>query len=265
MSKIIIIVVFIFWAAFSVFYASSLLHKPNLNSNQQNTSNTNTTNTVSDLGSQLTAHRQSSDCWLAIQGKIYDVTSYISSHPGGANEIIKYCGQDATQAFSSKDKNIPQDHSSNAYNLLKNYYLGDLYVAAVNNNTINANNANTNTTNQPAATNQATTVSYPLTTALVAQHNQANDCWVTAGNNVYNVTSYIRSHPGGQANITRYCGADMAAAYTAQGHSANANQIFASYKIGTIGSTISTPITNTPPTNNTTNNPGPSDDDEEDD
>lgn len=106
-----------------------------------------------------------------------------------------------------------------------------------------------------------------LNAALVAQHNTSADCWVTANGNVYSVSSYLRAHPGGASAITPYCGADIAAAFAAQGHSSNAASIMASYKIGTLGSTVD---------NNTVtsvdNNPAPSgggesedDDDEEED
>lgn len=42
--------------------------------------------------SQLAAHNTSSDCWVAYQGKVYDVTGWIPKHPGGANAIARYCG-----------------------------------------------------------------------------------------------------------------------------------------------------------------------------
>lgn len=127
------------------------------------------------------------------------------------------------------------------------------------------NNSNGLGNNAPATSpaNNPAPVTYTLTTAIVAQHNTASDCWVTAGNNVYNVTSYIKAHPGGQSNITRYCGADIGAAYTAQGHSANAGNIFASYKIGTIGSAVSTDVVITPPAT-TNQNTGRGDDEEDD-
>lgn len=264
MNKIVIVAVFIFWTAISVFYANSLFNKQTPNLITQNINNNNSNNTLNALGQQLANHNQTNDCWLAINNKIYDVTAFISSHPGGANEIIKYCGQDATLAFSSKDKNIPQDHSNTAYAMLKDYYIGDFYATALNNNTSNTNSTNTSadTTKSPVTTKPAP-VNYTLSTTLVAQHNQASDCWVTAGNNVYNVTAYIRSHPGGQANITKYCGQDIAAAFAAQGHSANANNIFASYKIGTIGSNITQNATTPPAPINNPNNNG--DDEEEDD
>ena len=128
-----------------------------------------------------------------------------------------------------------------------------------------ANNFNQVATNQNNNSNSAT---YTLSTALVAQHNKASDCWATIGANVYNVSSYINSHPGGQTNITKYCGADMGAAFSAQGHSANASSILASFKIGVIGSAVSADTINNnmpAPVNNNQNSGGDDDEEEEDD
>lgn len=277
MNKIVIVAVFIFWSAVSFFYASSLVRGNTSGSNSQPAINTNTNSSASagTLAAQLPSHNNKNDCWLAIDGKVYDVTDYIYSHPGGANEIIKYCGQDATKGFTSKDKFIPQDHSQYAYALLNNYYIGDLNSSATSNGQnsgTSASNSNTNTNSNTSNavsqnTNSPSPVSYTLTTALVAQHNSASDCWVTANNNVYNVTSYIYSHPGGASAITPYCGSDIEAAFVAQGHSQNAVNIMASYKIGTIGgivdnSTVSAVNNNTPPVSN---NRGGDDNEWEDD
>jgi cytochrome b involved in lipid metabolism len=158
------------------------------------------------------------------------------------------------------DKANPRNHSQTAYALLASYYIGELngVSAAGSNNpssVISVDNTtsdvNTNTNNAVVNTPKVTNLT--LTGAIISQHNTAGDCWVTAGNNVYNVTSYIRSHPGGQSNITKYCGKDIAAAFAGQGHSANASNIFASYKIGTIGSSVPTEVVTTPPTNTNQN------------
>ncbi|MDO8593212.1 MAG: cytochrome b5-like heme/steroid binding domain-containing protein [bacterium] len=69
-------------------------------------------------------HSLAGDCWLIVSGKVYDVTSYLSAHPGGAGTIVPYCGQEATQAFRTKDVGRP--HSSYAESLLGDYYAGDL-------------------------------------------------------------------------------------------------------------------------------------------
>lgn len=261
MSKIVIIAVFIFWSAVSIFYANSLFRPDKATSNnlQNNQQLINTDNTqLSTLGVELASHNSQDNCWLAVNGKVYDVTKYIASHPGGAAEIIRYCGQDATQAFATMNKANSSGHSQTARDLLANYYIGELNSASAigSNNPSNTNStdntaSDTNTSNVVVNTPKPTSLT--LTSAMVSQHNTAGDCWVTAGANVYNVTSYIRSHPGGQSNITKYCGADIAVAFAGQGHSANASNIFANYKIGTIGSSVSTDVVTTPPTNTNQN------------
>ena len=52
-------------------------------------------------------HNSQTDCWAAIDGDVYDLTQWISRHPGGPDKIIGLCGTDATAAFAAqhgKDK-----------------------------------------------------------------------------------------------------------------------------------------------------------------
>lgn len=72
----------------------------------------------------ISAHNSEDDCWLLISSKVYDVTQFISQHPGGKERIIPNCGQDATQAF--KDQDGKAGHSATAQETLKQYYIGDL-------------------------------------------------------------------------------------------------------------------------------------------
>jgi len=102
-----------------------------------------------------------------------------------------------------------------------------------------------------------------LTLATVSQHNTAGDCWVTAGSNVYDVTNFIFQHPGGSNRIIPYCGSDVAAAFSAQGHSSNAQTILASMKIGAIGSSITAPSASPTPINTGGSRQGDDDDEEE--
>ncbi len=73
---------------------------------------------------ELALHNTASDCWLLIDGKIYDVTEYIPFHPGGQNDIINECGTDATVAFNTQGGE--GSHSQGAHNKLSEYLLGDL-------------------------------------------------------------------------------------------------------------------------------------------
>ncbi len=48
---------------------------------------------------QVRQHASSASCWTAIDGKVYDVTSWINRHPGGPERILSLCGTDGTAAF----------------------------------------------------------------------------------------------------------------------------------------------------------------------
>ncbi|KAL6237960.1 hypothetical protein BDW75DRAFT_237834 [Aspergillus navahoensis] len=50
--------------------------------------------------SDIQNHRSESDCWIAIHGKVYDVTKFLASHPGGKAIILQHAGTDATTAFA---------------------------------------------------------------------------------------------------------------------------------------------------------------------
>jgi len=41
-------------------------------------------------------------CWSAIDGNVYDLTAWISSHPGGASAITFLCGIDGSNAFKAQ-------------------------------------------------------------------------------------------------------------------------------------------------------------------
>lgn len=73
---------------------------------------------------EVAKHNLASDCWLIISGKVYNLTSYINSHPGGRGNIIQNCGKDGTFAFDTKYESEP--HSGYAASLLNNYLLGNL-------------------------------------------------------------------------------------------------------------------------------------------
>ncbi|KAI0429887.1 FMN-dependent dehydrogenase-domain-containing protein [Xylaria sp. FL1042] len=48
---------------------------------------------------EIATHRSTSSCWIVVDGKVYDVTSYLDEHPGGAAVLLKQGGTDATAEF----------------------------------------------------------------------------------------------------------------------------------------------------------------------
>lgn len=75
---------------------------------------------------ELRKHNTSKDCWLAVEGKVYDASQYIASqkHPGG-EMILQGCGKDATELFNNRP-NGSGSHSQRAKDLLQTFYIGEL-------------------------------------------------------------------------------------------------------------------------------------------
>ncbi|XP_049871976.1 cytochrome b5 reductase 4-like isoform X1 [Pectinophora gossypiella] len=48
---------------------------------------------------ELAAHNTQKDAWLAIRGRVYNITHYLPYHPGGPEELMRGAGMDATQLF----------------------------------------------------------------------------------------------------------------------------------------------------------------------
>ena len=85
--------------------------------------NTAAINNVSVTLTGVAKHNTAGDCWLIVNGKVYNVTNFIPMHNGGTETIVPYCGKDATMAFETK--NGFGSHSQRAQNVLNNYYVGN--------------------------------------------------------------------------------------------------------------------------------------------
>lgn len=51
---------------------------------------------------QVETHASGSSCWTVVNGNVYDVTAWISKHPGGRGAIMGMCGRDASAAFDGQ-------------------------------------------------------------------------------------------------------------------------------------------------------------------
>eukprot|EP01040_Poterioochromonas_malhamensis_P005912 gene5909-6355_t len=68
---------------------------------------------------EVAKHNRREDCWIIVDGKVYDVTGYVDDHPGG-DAILNNAGKDSTVGFKG-----PQ-HPPSVIDVLKLYYIGDL-------------------------------------------------------------------------------------------------------------------------------------------
>jgi cytochrome b involved in lipid metabolism len=66
-------------------------------------------------------NNSATSCWSVINGKVYDLTKWINSHPGGASAIKGLCGIDGTSSFTAQHRGQGSPASN-----LANYLLGPL-------------------------------------------------------------------------------------------------------------------------------------------
>ncbi|KAF8040399.1 hypothetical protein BT93_B2588 [Corymbia citriodora subsp. variegata] len=69
---------------------------------------------------EASQHSSREDCWIVIDGKVYDVSSYLDDHPGGDDVILETTGKDATDGFEDAG------HSEEVRELLQTFCIGEL-------------------------------------------------------------------------------------------------------------------------------------------
>lgn len=70
---------------------------------------------------QVEKHTTEDDCWLIYDDLVYDCTSFLQSHPGGASSILLAAGTDCTEEFDAI-------HSQKAKDMLADYLVGKLDI-----------------------------------------------------------------------------------------------------------------------------------------
>lgn len=92
---------------------------PENNQNKENMENTNQVNSAATYNlDEVAKHAVPADCWLASNGRVYDVTSFVAKHPGG-EAILQGCGKDMSEFFNTK-------HAKQSKEQLPAFYIGDL-------------------------------------------------------------------------------------------------------------------------------------------
>lgn len=61
---------------------------------------------------EVQKHCSRADAWTVINGVVYDVTNFISQHPGGSTAITKILGKDGSALFGTFDVNQAKQHKA---------------------------------------------------------------------------------------------------------------------------------------------------------
>lgn len=77
--------------------------------------------------SEISKHDMDNDLWFVYNRKVYDITSFVDEHPGGADTLMSVAGKDGTAEFDSVG------HSAEAIELLEKFYVGEVHPDDVGN------------------------------------------------------------------------------------------------------------------------------------
>ncbi|MDT8438419.1 MAG: cytochrome b5-like heme/steroid binding domain-containing protein [Wenzhouxiangellaceae bacterium] len=77
---------------------------------------------------EFTRHASPGDCWLAIEGRVFDVTEYVGRHPAPREVLTAWCGREASAAMRGEGDvgETQHEHSARAWRLLDRYHIGAL-------------------------------------------------------------------------------------------------------------------------------------------
>ena len=76
---------------------------------------------------EVRKHHTAQDCWMVIDGKVYDLTGVLSEHRPKCEEIdlTSYCGKDAAQVWHDKEKSS-KPHKKKSHLLMSKELLGTI-------------------------------------------------------------------------------------------------------------------------------------------
>lgn len=63
---------------------------------------------------ELARHASPEDCWIAVDGIVYDISDYIAEHPTPPGVVTRWCGKDATEPYSTKGYGAPHSPAADA-------------------------------------------------------------------------------------------------------------------------------------------------------
>lgn len=66
----------------------------------------------------------------------------------------------------------------------------------------------------------------------VKEHSNAKSCWIIIRDGVYDVTYFLKNHPGGPNILLEHAGTDVTTMFRWFAHSKNARAMMEKYKIG---------------------------------
>ncbi len=164
---------------------------------------------------ELSKHCQKTDCWIALQGHVIDLTSYLAQYTSDQEFFVQNAGRDATYPFSTLEK---EGKEALLQSLIDKFSVGTLDYDSP----------------KIAPKQETKSVQRMYTYSEIHKHNKGEDCWVIYKDMVFDVTKFLDEHPGGAATILEYGGADLTEPYIDHNHSHHATKLLMEYQVGVV-------------------------------
>ena len=217
---------------------------------------------------QVATHNTAGDCWSAVGGGVFNLTTWLPTHTSTTVTVATVCGVDSSAIFgvsAPTSARFDDDNDATDDNGTGNDDRSTVRQTRVKVAHVSAHHSNNGRRDHgrghgrghghndlyrsimPFRIGQlavATTLPAPppvtpptatYTLAQVQTHNVATNCWTIISGKVYNLTSFVNSHPGGPAAINGLCGTDGTAAFTTKhGTQSNPASALAGLQVGVL-------------------------------
>ena len=87
------------------------------------------------LQSELASHNSEKSCWVTIGTRVFDLSDFVDSHPGGGDLVLRYGGKDVAEILKDEDSHV---HSEAAYEVLEDSFIGFVATQKVLDATVNS-------------------------------------------------------------------------------------------------------------------------------
>lgn len=95
------------------------------------------------LRSELAEHNTEKSCYVTMGSRVFDVTDFVDSHPGGGDLVLEYGGKDVTDILKDESSHF---HSEAAYEVLEDSFIGFVATEKVENGTAQASQSSSGST-----------------------------------------------------------------------------------------------------------------------
>jgi flavocytochrome c len=136
---------------------------------------------------ELQNHDHAGSIWVNVLDKVYDLTAFAPTHPGGFQSVVDVAGKNATDVFLAVHSLVMLEDFTPVGKMADSRYIAPKELATHNKRYITPNE--------------------------LATHNNKQSAWINVFDKVYDFTAFAKDHPGGEAAMLEHAGKNATKVY----------------------------------------------------